>query len=122
MRGTVGELAVTRVQFWQSTFENWQPPVNAFRCEKCVSICVDLAGVDKKTVDLLVEPRRVVLRGARRPPEPDEKCGRAMQALALEIDYGPFERELILPVEVEVKEAHAEQDNGLLWIHLPLRR
>ncbi len=44
--------------------------------------------------------------------------------LALEIDYGPFEREVILPadVEVDVEQAHAEQENGLLWISLPLKQ
>jgi len=40
----------------------------------------------------------------------------------LEIDYGPFEREVELPAEVDVKQARAEQENGLLWIYLPLKR
>ncbi len=37
------------------------------------------------------------------------------------IDYGPFIREVLLPTEVEIDEAHAEQRNGLLWISLPLK-
>jgi len=40
----------------------------------------------------------------------------------LEIDYGPFEREIELPAEVDAKQARAEQENGLLWIYLPLKR
>jgi len=40
----------------------------------------------------------------------------------MEIDYGPFEREIDLPVEVEIDKAYAEQRNGLLWIALPLRK
>jgi HSP20 family molecular chaperone IbpA len=40
----------------------------------------------------------------------------------MEIDYGPFEREVILPADVEVNKAHAEQRNGLLWISLPLKQ
>ena len=39
----------------------------------------------------------------------------------MEIDYGPFIREVLLPTEVEIDEAHAEQRNGLLWISLPLK-
>jgi HSP20 family molecular chaperone IbpA len=42
--------------------------------------------------------------------------------LALEIDYGPFERRVELPAEVDVEQARAEQENGLLWIYLPLKR
>ncbi|PYL02037.1 MAG: hypothetical protein DME32_07675 [Verrucomicrobia bacterium] len=44
------------------------------------------------------------------------------QILALEIDYGPFEREVRLPADVDVKRARAEQENGLLWIYLPLKK
>lgn len=117
-----GEVAVTQVQLWHRAPAAWQPPINAFRCETCVRVCVDLAGVEKGAIDLQVEPRRVVVRGQRRPPEPTERHGRALQVLALEIDYGPFERELILPAEVEVEKAHAEQENGLLWISLPLKQ
>lgn len=121
-RGSLGDLAITRVQLWHRAPATWQPPINAFRCESGICVCVDLAGVDKSLVDLRVEPRRVVVRGSRQPPEPNQKHGRAVQMLALEIDYGPFERELILPAEVDVENATAEQENGLLWIHLPLKQ
>jgi HSP20 family molecular chaperone IbpA len=45
-----------------------------------------------------------------------------VRLLAMEIDYGPFEREVALPAEVEVDQASAEQRNGLLWISLPLKQ
>jgi HSP20 family protein len=113
---------LTRVQLWSSPRTTWQPPLNAFRCEREVCICVDLAGVEKSSIDLTVAPQRVVVRGTRLPPEPQDEQSRAVQVLALEIDYGPFERELQLPVEVDVQNARAEQQNGLLWIHLPLKK
>lgn len=122
LHGALGEVAFTRVQFWQRPPETWQPAINAFRCETCICICVDLAGVEKSAIDLQVESRRVILRGSRRAPEPADEEGRALQMLALEIDYGPFERELLLPVDVEIENARAEQENGLLWIHLPLKK
>lgn len=117
-RHTYAELSVSSIQFWNGAPNLWQPPINAFRCATGVCICVDLAGVDKSLIDLTVEPRRVVIRGSRETPEPSDQ---ATQILALEIDYGPFEREVRLPAEVDVKRARAEQENGLLWIHLPLK-
>lgn len=117
LHGTLGDVSMTRVQMWQVGPHTWQPAINAFRCEKGVRICVDLAGVEKSSIELTVEPKRVVMRGSRNPPEPTSE--RALQTLALEIDYGPFEREVYLPVEVDVEQAHAEQENGLLWITLP---
>jgi HSP20 family protein len=125
LHGTLGDVTyqVTGVQFSHFLPQKWQPAVNAFRCETAVRICVDLAGVDRSHINLTVEPRRVVVRGTRIPPEPTQHEGRALQMLALEIDYGPFEREVNLPVDVEVdvEQAHAEQENGLLWISLPLK-
>jgi HSP20 family protein len=113
------ELA--RSQFSQFAPHAWQPAINAYRCESCVRICVDLAGVDRSQIDLTVEPRRLIIRGARELPEPTHDEGRAVQLLAMEIDYGPFEREVHLPAEVEMDKAHAEQRNGLLWISLALK-
>lgn len=121
LHGTLGDVTVTRVQLWQAQPHRWQPPINAFRCETAVRVCVDLAGIDKAGIDLTVEPQRVVVRGSREAPEPGRKHGRALQVLALEIDYGPFEREIELPVEIDPEGAHAEQENGLLWIYLPIK-
>jgi HSP20 family molecular chaperone IbpA len=119
LRHTYADLSVSSIQFWNGAPNLWQPPINAFRCAAGVCICVDLAGVDKSLIDLTVEPRRVIIRGSRETPEPSDQT---TQVLALEIDYGPFEREVRLPAEVDVKRARAEQENGLLWIHLPLKK
>ena len=100
-------------------FNGWQPAINAYRCEKGIRICVDLAGVDRKEIDLRVEPYRVVIRGERDVTEPKEPFDSAVEMLAMEIDYGPFERTVELFDEVDVEKVHAEQTNGLLWIHLP---
>ncbi len=99
----------------------WQPAINVYRCKACVRICVDLAGVDRADVDVGVEPKRVTIRGTREVTERTDSQGRAVQMLIMEIDYGPFERTIGLPEEIDVKNAHAEQENGLLWISLPLK-
>ena len=124
LRGTLGDVTyqVAGVQLWQSPAHKWQPAINAFRCESAVRICVDLAGVGKASIELTVEARRIVLRGTREAPEPAEGEGGAVQVLALEIDYGPFEREVELPAEVDMEGVHAEHENGLLWIYLPLKK
>jgi HSP20 family protein len=112
---------LSRSNFSRFASYAWEPAINAYRCERCIRICVDLAGVDRSRIDLTVEPQRVVIRGARELPEPTHTEDRAVQLLAMEIDYGPFIREVPLPAEVEIEQAHAEQHNGLLWISLPLK-
>src|SRR5947208_8885782 len=110
---------LSRSQFSRFAPHAWEPAINAYRCEACIRICVDLAGVYKSLIDLTVEPRRVVIRGSRETPEPTDQT---TQILALEIDFGPFKREVQLPTEVDVNHARAEQQNGLLWIYLPLKK
>ncbi len=101
--------------------EGWRPAMNAYRCEGCISVCFELAGIARADIDLRIEPRRLILRGTRRTPEPASSDGRPRQILAIEIDNGPFARELRLPAEVIPEGVTAEQRDGLLWIKLPLR-
>jgi HSP20 family protein len=98
----------------------WQPSLNAYRCENSIRVCLDLAGVDKERIDIQIEPGRLVIRGVRVAPEPASCEPHPQQILAMEIDHGPFQRELRLPAEVLRDEVTAEYRNGLLWIHLPL--
>jgi HSP20 family molecular chaperone IbpA len=100
--------------------EGWRPPINAFRCEACIQVCFDLAGVSRADVELRVEPMRLIIHGVRRTPEPASSEGRPRQILAMEIDHGLFARELKLPAEVVPSKATTEQRDGLLWIKLPL--
>ena len=56
---------LSRSQFSRFAPQAWQPAINAYRCDTCIRICVDLAGVDRSLIDLTVEPRRLVIRGTR---------------------------------------------------------
>jgi HSP20 family protein len=113
---------LTRLQFTRRSPYCWRPAINAFQCDKGLRICVDLAGVDRSQVELIVEPQRLTIRGTRDAPEPTDAEGRAVQMIAFEIDYGPFERVVALPLPVDVDRARAEQRNGLFWIELPFQK
>lgn len=113
---------LTRVQFSLFAPQAWQPAINAYRCKKSICICLDLAGVDRSEITLEIEPQRLILRGERDVPEPRDKEGCVLQTIAMEIDYGPFIRAVALPAEVDVGKASVEQENGLLWIYLPLKK
>lgn len=117
----VGELGFRLTKLKIASFpaqREWCPPINAYQAESEFVICVDLAGVDRSAIELSVEPRRVVLRGHRHPPGP---AGRPA-IIALEIDHGPFEREIPLPDDVRPQIVRAEHRQGILWIHLPFTR
>ena len=121
---TLGDATyqLARLQFTQLAPYRWRPAINAFQCDRGLRICVDLAGVDRSQVELLVDPQRLAIRGTRETPEPTDDEGRAVQMIAFEIDYGPFERVVELPLPVDVARVKAEQRNGLLWIELPFKK
>lgn len=83
-------------------------------------MCVELAGVEKSQIEVHAEPQRLIIRGMRNAPEPLRGETHVERVLALEIDYGPFEREVILSNAVDVGAITAKQDNGLLWIEMPV--
>src|SRR5437660_10395206 len=76
------ELARSQFQFAPHT---WEPAINAYRCEKCIRICVDLAGVERSQIDLGGGSQRGVIRGGGEVPGPPHCEGRAV---------GPFARGL----------------------------
>jgi HSP20 family protein len=121
---TLGDVTyqLTRLHFIQPGPFRWRPAINAFKCDKGMRICVELAGIDRSEVDLTVEPQRVTIRGTRRSPEPGQEDDHAVQMIAFEIDYGPFERVIELPLPINVDAARAEQRNGFLWIELPFQK
>ncbi len=123
LQGQLGDVAYELTKIHFAGFRppsHWRPAINAYRCARCLRICVDLAGVDRSALDLEIAPGQLTIRGRRELPEPSDPAGRPMQVLALEIDHGNFERNIHLPSSVVADEVTATSQNGLLWIHLPL--
>lgn len=100
--------------------ESWTPAINAYRCRDQIVVCVELAGVDGREIEVHAEPRRLLIRGSRKPLETRTEEGPPLQIFALEIDQGVFQREICLPLEIDPDQVRPEQRNGLLWIYLPL--
>lgn len=124
LHGRLGDLVYqfTKVQFSNpSGSGRWSPPVNAYRCQHGFAICVDLAGMSRDDISIEVEPRKIRIHGDRQTPEPKGKDNQTSQIIAMEIDSGPFSREVSFSVEVETDAASAEYKDGLLWIYLPFR-
>ncbi|HEY0789896.1 MAG TPA: Hsp20/alpha crystallin family protein [Chthoniobacterales bacterium] len=129
LQGQIGEVAyqITKVHF--SNFRHpdaiWRPAVNVFECDNCVRICFELAGVDPKRVEVDVSPGRLFVTGHRNPPEPSlrktHEHAAPMRVLAMEIDYGPFAREISLPLDLELERTETEWVDGMLWLVLPRR-
>lgn len=101
----------------------WTPAVNAYRYNDRFEICVDLAGVQRESIDLKVLPQKISVQGFRGMPrpeieDPEVKC---CQTLAMEIENGPFSREIHLPQPVDPEGVTAKKVEGYLWVSLPIK-
>ncbi|WP_395736836.1 Hsp20/alpha crystallin family protein [Prosthecobacter sp.] len=99
----------------------WRPEVNVYAHADRLEVCVDLAGVSKQEIQVEVEPRRLVVRGQRQAPDRGCEAEACCRILVMEIPDGSFERVLEFPVAVDTERVTAKQDNGWLWILLPLQ-
>ncbi len=99
---------------------SWQPAVNIYERPDGLRVCVELAGVDKRQIDVRVEPGRLTIRGVREAPEPSPRgAGGSMRIVCMEIDYGVFERVIALPDRVDLGGVTSTYRSGWLWVHLP---
>jgi len=94
-----------------------RPQVDCYRTDDppTLTVVVELAGVDPDTLRIEVGERRLSIAGERRRPDAG---GRRYQQM--EIEYGGFERHVQLVEPVEVDEATAVYEAGMLTITLPL--
>jgi HSP20 family protein len=119
LRGEIDELfsELWQVPRFASTAGGFRPQVDSFRTDDPpeLTVIVELPGIDPDDVQVLATGRALVVAGERRRPQGD---GRVYQQM--EIDYGPFRREVALPGPVDTSNARATYERGLLTIVLPL--
>jgi HSP20 family protein len=95
----------------------FRPQVDSFRTEDppTFTVIVEIAGIDPDQVNVTASEGALIISGERRR-EPCE--GRVFQQI--EIEYGPFERMIHLPEQVDLTRAEARYDRGLLTIEIPI--
>jgi HSP20 family protein len=95
----------------------WRPAADMFETDTCVFVRVDIAGIDKQDVTLVLDKDQLILQGIRRELLDDER----KHVLAMEVPYGPFRRVFDLPAPVCADDAKADYRDGFLTIRLQKR-
>jgi len=93
----------------------FRPHVDCFRTDDALTVVVEIPGIEGDNVDLFVAEGTLYLSGSRARPRVE---GQVYQQM--EIDYGPFRRQVALGVDVDVAQAQATYERGILTIVLPL--
>jgi HSP20 family protein len=95
---------------------SYRPQVDVYRSEDppTLTIVVELPGVDPAEVRLVAAPQALLIAGERRRPR---DCGHYQQ---MEIDYGPFQRQVTFDEDIDPGDATATYERGLLTVRLPI--
>jgi HSP20 family protein len=95
----------------------FRPNVDCFHTEDphALTVVIELPGVDPQSVRVIAGERVLVVSGERtRPKLP----GRVYQQM--EIEYGPFQRQVRLVEDVDPERARASFEHGVLTVELPV--
>ncbi|HOG16192.1 MAG: Spore protein SP21 [Syntrophaceae bacterium PtaU1.Bin231] len=114
LRRDIGEMVrLAHTRFALSTHV-WQPSVDVVETERDIFISSELAGVNRADLQVEVGARTIRIAGYRR------KCvaGEDVRYRIAEIAYGPFERALTLPAQIDTGSVTATFAEGLLVIRL----
>ena len=95
---------------------HWVPNTDVYATDNGVVIKVELAGMRSEHLEITVEGNRLRISGNR----PDGCRAAKCSFLVMEINYGPFESVLELPVGYDLSQAKAAYLNGFLRIDVPL--
>ena len=94
---------------------SWTPNTDVYETPESLVVRMETAGIDKDRIEITLHDRWLQVRGYRRDPCRQRRCSFHQ----MEIDYGDFERRILLPRKVDGRHARAQFHNGFLHIELP---
>jgi HSP20 family protein len=97
---------------------HWVPNTDVYATDNGLVIKVELAGMRKEDLQLVIEANKVRITGHR----PDGCRAPKCKFLVMEINYGGFESVIELPPGYDMGEAKAAYQNGFLRIDVPLQK
>ncbi len=95
----------------------WEPAMNVFETEGDFVVIMDISGMEAKEITVFTDGNIVRISGVRKDLIPPGK----KQFHALEIQVGPFQRLIGIPVPVDRESVTTRYANGLLEIRLKKR-
>jgi HSP20 family protein len=116
------EIAELFADLWQvrrfaGVRGGFRPPVDRYHTDDPheLTVVVELPGVDPQSLTLAVAERVLVVAGERVRPRVE---GRVYQQM--EIEYGPFKRQIRLAEDVDPENARARYERGYVIVTLPV--
>ncbi len=93
--------------------KGWRPPTDVYETDTSAVVRVEIAGVEKRDIEVSFANRVLTVTGSRRDP------ANKLTYQQMEIKYGGFRTDVFLPWAVKDKDIEASYEDGFLVIILP---
>ena len=100
-----------------TTDSSWTPNTDVYETPDSLVVKMEIAGIEKDDLSLTLNDRMLIVRGYRHDHCRESRRGCVFRQM--EIDYGEFERRIIIPRTVDGRRVRAQFRNGFLHIELP---
>lgn len=119
-----GEIEELFADLWQVPRfsvlrRGFRPNIDSYHTDEPheLTVIAELPGVDPASLSIVVGERTLLISGERARP----KVGGAVYQ-QMEIEYGPFQRQVRLPEDIDPKRAEARYEHGVVTISLPVSK
>jgi HSP20 family protein len=95
----------------------WTPNTDVYETADNLVVKMEIAGINREDLEITLNERLLLVRGYRKDPcrQRQHRCSFRQ----MEIDYGFFERRILIPRSVDGNRVRAQFHNGFLHIELP---
>ena len=98
-----------------ASHSGWSPNTDVYETPDSLVVKMEIAGISKDDLEITLNDRVLLVRGHRKDPCRQRRCSFRQ----MEIDYGHFERHIVIPRSVDGSRVRAQFNNGFLQIELP---
>jgi HSP20 family protein len=106
------ELVTGRMHIPAAMGAKWKPPLDIYELEDQIIIKLELAGVKRKEINIIQEGNRIRISGKRNMGD----RGQIYTYHQMEINYGEFERVIVISDTVRIEEVKASYKDGFLVV------
>jgi HSP20 family protein len=100
----------------------WLPTINIYACRGRYLVCVELAGLQREGLTITCPDAHHVRIGGERSRPRVAQLDETFSIELMEIDEGPFAREIDFAEPIAVEQVALAYEEGFLWITLPKMR
>jgi HSP20 family protein len=98
-----------------ASHNGWSPNTDVYETAENLVVTMEIAGINQADLEITLNDRVLLVRGHRKDPCRQKRCSFRQ----MEIDYGHFERRIVIPRSVDGSRVRAHFHNGFLHVELP---